>query len=398
MLVAVLTTVLIGSLLGATTSSLPILLVARVLQGVAFSLYPICVTILREELSEQQFVPALAVLSGTLGIGGGAGLVVTGLLMSGAAGYHRVFWLTTVFTIVVIAVVLLVVPSRRGVGKGTVDWAGALGLAAGLTMALLAITQGNAWGWASAPTIACAGAGVAVLTGWWRWECGRTHPLVSTVMLTRWPMLLTNLATVFVGMGLYFGFLGLTQFVQMPREAAGYGFSATVLQASVAFLLPGALTGFIVAMASGRLIDRLGARWILMAGTLSGIVGFAFLAVAHSAPWQVIVAGAWTNVYISLAYGALPALVVGEADSAETGVATSVNAIARTVGGSIAVAVVAVVLGHSQRATGLPAEQAFVAIFLAGAATAALPRCSYGCRGPALARPNHQVRQSIPVQ
>ena len=41
-------------------------------------------------------------LSGTLGFGGGTGLVVTGLLMDGDAGYHRVFWLTTGFTIVVI--------------------------------------------------------------------------------------------------------------------------------------------------------------------------------------------------------------------------------------------------------------------------------------------------------
>ena len=59
--------------------------------------------------------------------------------------------------------------------------------------------------------------------------------------------MLTNLATIFVGMGLYFAFLGLTQFVQIPRDAAGYGFGATVLQASVVYLLPGAVTGFLVA-------------------------------------------------------------------------------------------------------------------------------------------------------
>ncbi len=371
-LVAVLTVVLAGSLLAATTSSLPLLILARVLQGVSFSLYPICVAILREELPEGRVVPALAVLSGTLGFGGGTGLVVTGLLLGDGQGYHRVFWLTTVFTVAVIAVVLAAVPSRRGTGTGTVDWMGALGLAAGLTAMLLAITQGNVWGWASFPTIGCAGTGVVVLAGWWLWERGRTHPLVSIRMLTRRGMMLVNLATVFVGMGLYFAFLGLTQFVQMPREIAGYGFSASVLHASVVFLLPGAFTGFVIATASGRMIGRFGARPILVAGTLAGIVGFVLLAVAHSAQWQVIVAGIWTNVYISLAYGALPALVVGEAASAETGVATSVNAIARTVGGSIAAAVVAVLLSHPHRGTGLPGEPAFVAIFAAGAATAGL--------------------------
>jgi hypothetical protein len=84
------------------------------------------------------------------------------------------------------------------------------------------------------------------------------------------------------------------------------------------------------------------------------------------------VAGIWMNAYISLAYGALPALVVREVDSAETGVATSVNAIARTVGGSIAAALVAVLLGRTAGATGLPMQSMFVAVFAAGAVTAGL--------------------------
>ena len=83
-------------------------------------------------------------------------------------------------------------------------------------------------------------------------------------------------------------------------------------------------------------------------------------------------AGIWTNAYISLAYGALPALVVAEVDGNETGVATSVNAIARTVGSSIAAALVAVLLGRADAATGLPPEHGFVIIFVAGAVTAGL--------------------------
>ena len=80
------------------------------------------------------------------------------------------FWLTTAFTILVIVVVLLVVPSRPRTGEGTIDWLGAAGLAAGLTAVLLAITQGNVWGWASPRTLALRGLGVGVLAGWWLWE------------------------------------------------------------------------------------------------------------------------------------------------------------------------------------------------------------------------------------
>ena len=191
-------------------------------------------------------------------------------------------------------------------------------------------------------------------------------------MLSRRPILLTNLATVFVGMGLYFAFLGLTQFVQIPHEAAGYGFGATVLEASVIYLLPGAVTGFLVALISGRFIDRFGARPVLVVAAAAGITGFLFIALVHSAPWQVITASILANAYISLGYGALPALVVSEVTAGETGVATSMNAIARTIGSSTAAALVAVLLSHSADGTSVPREGSFVAIFIGGAVTAAL--------------------------
>jgi MFS family permease len=210
-------------------------------------------------------------------------------------------------------------------------------------------------------------AGAAALGVWWWWERRCRQPLVSTVMLTRRPILMTNIATVAVGMGLYFGFLGLTTFVQAPT-ASGYGFGATVLQASVVFLLPGAMAGFLTALASGRYIDRFGGRRVLMVGAAIGVAGFAMLTVAHSAPWQVIAAGILINAYISLAYGALPALVVREVEPGETGVATSVNAIARTVGAAMAAALVAVLL--SSNGTGFPPESSYTVIFGLGAVMA----------------------------
>lgn len=370
-LLAVLVVVLAGSILAAVTSSLALLIAARVLQAASFALYPVSIAILREELPPERMGSALAIMSGTLGFGGGTGLVVVGLLMSGAADYHRVFWLTTGFTVVVIAIVVALVPDRPRSATGSIDWLGAAGLAAGLAAVLLAITQGNSWGWASPRTLVTAVGGVVILIGWWMWERRATRPLVSTEMLTRRSMLFTNLATISVGMGLYFAFLGLTQFVQIPPETAGYGFGATVLEASVIYLLPGALTGFVIALVSGRFIDRFGARPVLTVAALAGIAGFLFIAFAHTSPWQVIVASVLANAYISLGYGALPALVVSEVETGETGIATGMNAIARTVGSSIAAAVVALLLSRTT-AAGTPMESSFVVAFLGGAATAAL--------------------------
>jgi MFS family permease len=387
-LLTVLIVVLAGSVLAATTSSLALLVLARVLQAASYGLYPVAIAILREEVAEERMGSAMSVLSGTLGFGGGTGLVVVGLLMNGHAGYHRVFWLTTAFTVVVIAIAVLLVPARPRSATGTIDWLGAAGLAVGLSAVLLAITQGHSWGWTSPATLACAACGLLILVAWWFWERRAKQPLVSTEMMTRRPIMLTNLATVFVGMGLYFAFLGLTQFVQIPGGAAGYGFGASVLEASVVYLLPGALTGFLVALVSGRFIDRFGARPVLVIAAVAGIVGFLFVALVHDAPWQVIVASILANAYISLGYGALPALVVAEVDAGETGVATSMNAIARTVGSSMAAALVAVLLGRAT--AGAPMESSFVAIFVSGAATATLAMVLI-----ALSRPRATTNDSV---
>lgn len=365
-LLAVLVVVLAGSLLAATTSSFALLIVARVLQGASFALYPIGVSILREELSPERLMSALAVLSAVLGFGGGMGLVIVGLLMRGDADYHRAFWFVSAFVALVLLAAMIVVPERPHRASGSVDWIGAAGLAVGLSLLLLTITEGNPWGWTSARTVGSALAAVGVLALWWWWERRCSQPLVSTTMLLRRPILLTNIATVAVGMGLYFGFLGLTGFVQAPA-GSGYGFAATVLTASIVFLLPGAIAGFLTALASGRYIDRFGARLVLVVGIAIGMAGFAMLAVAHSEPWHVIAAGVLVNVYISLAYGALPSLVVREVEPGETGVATSMNAIARTIGASTAAAIVAVLL--SRAGNGHPPESSYTIIFALGAFT-----------------------------
>ena len=366
-LLAVLALVLAGSLLAALTTSVPALLLARALQGTAFSLYPIAVSILRDEIPAEQMVRSIAVLSAMLGVGGSVGLVVTGLLMTPGASYHRVFWLGTIFTTLVALAAGAVIPNRPRRERASVDWFGGISLAVGLSALLLTITQGHGWGWLSPATLSTAAVGFAVLTGWWSWSNHSARPLVSPAMLRRRPILMANAATLLVGMGLYFSFLGRTGFVE-ASPSDGYGFGATVLDASIEFLLPGALAAAVTALISGRCIERFGARSVIIMGAAAGAAGFTILIGWHSAPWQFIVAGILTSAYTSLAYGALPVLILQDVDEGETGISTSFNAIVRMVGGSLAAAMVGVLLTRS--ADGHPPESGFIAIFALGAISA----------------------------
>lgn len=372
-LIAVLLVVLVGSLLAALTHSLPLLLVGRVLQGVSYALFPIALAILRDELPPRKLVGAMAILSGTLGVGGGFGLVLTGLLTADGADYHRVFWLTVAFVVLATTLAWFGIPRRPRNARGSVDWWGAVLLAAALVLLFLALTQGRSWGWGSAATLACALVGAVVLALWWIFENRIEAPLVAPRMLTHGPLLATNLATVFVGIGMFVNFLACSYFVQTPRDIAGYGFGADVLSASVVYLLPGAATGVVVATLSGGLIRSYGPRRVLIAGGVIGAAGFVFFAFFHSVTWQVIVASAVINVFVSLAFAAIPNLLMAEVSAADTGVANSVNSIVRTVGTSIASAVLTTMLAtYTIAGTSVPREAVYTAAFVVGALACAI--------------------------
>lgn len=82
---------------------------------------------------------------------------------------------------------------------------GALGLAVGLVCLLLAVSKGAEWGWASTTTLGLFAAAVVVLLVWGFWELRTKDPLVDLRTTARPRVLITNVASLFVGFGMYAG-------------------------------------------------------------------------------------------------------------------------------------------------------------------------------------------------
>ena len=147
-ILGILVTVSLGTLLAIVTTSLPLLLLARVLQGASYGLFPLSIGVLRRELPHARLGVAMSVVSSTLGVGGVVGLVATGLLSGNGADYRTPFWLGLGVALLSLALAARVLPRRPPTASGRVDWWGALVLGAGLVLLLLPISQGHTWGWA----------------------------------------------------------------------------------------------------------------------------------------------------------------------------------------------------------------------------------------------------------
>lgn len=153
-LVAVLGVMVVGSVVAALATSLPLLILGRVLQGAATAIFPLALSVLREEVRPQKLPGAMSLVSGTLAFGSGLALVATGLLTSGSdADYRSAFWMATGFAALALLAVVFLVPATRHKTGGRTDFLGALTLGITLLLLLLPISQGHEWGWASARTL-----------------------------------------------------------------------------------------------------------------------------------------------------------------------------------------------------------------------------------------------------
>ncbi|MFE3056559.1 MFS transporter [Nocardia sp. NPDC059239] len=395
---------LAGSLLAASAHSIDLLIVGRALQGASFGLFPLAISVLRHELPAERLTAALAVTASTLGVGSGVALVATGLLTQGGADYRRIFWLCVVLTAVVLVLAFVTLPRRAGQG-GRVDYVGAAVLGTGLVCLLLPISQGHEWGWGSARVIGLFVAAAIVLAGFLLLQSKLREPLVATSLLAHRPVAVTNLASFCVGFAMFSVFLGATYFVATPRALAGFGFDASVLRTSVAFMLPGAVVSVVMGPLAGRLVGRIGPRFVLLLASVIGLCALTALALLHATSAEVVVALVVANAAIAIAYAAMPALLVANVAPHETGIANSINSIMRTVGGAIGSALVVTILTSDTlrhalpngAVVALPAEGAYRIAFFTGAAFFAVAALLAGFGlGPSSRRlTRHEVDEDI---
>ena len=332
-----------GSVLAVSTHSFTWLVVARVLQGAGGGVLPLAISIVRDELPREKVTGGVAGISASMGVGSGLGLVATGLLLEHWS-YKSIFWMGLVFGLLAFVLVAVRVPKDPVVdAEGGADPLGALALAGWLSALLVAVSEGNTWGWTSNRTLGLFAVAAVVALIWGVIEVKVKHPLVDMSMMSRPAVAFTNLAGLLIGFGMYGSFMVISNFAQTPERLTHYGFTATVLHAGV-MLLPSAIGSMVAAPLGAVLIARRGPRLPLVLGGVLGAVAMVYLATRHSHEADIYTASAIFGLGIGLAFSAMPAYINGAVPVEQSGIANGMNAVLRTVGGAIGTAVMAAVL------------------------------------------------------
>ncbi|MFK0152846.1 MFS transporter [Streptomyces sp. NPDC090499] len=315
------------------------LLAARFLQGVGGAAASAVVLgmVVTMTSGAAERTKAISVYAFASSAGGSLGVVLGGIITQ-ALSWHWIFFVNVPIGIVVTALARrLVEPDgarRRNEGA---DVPGAVLVTAALMLGVYAIVKAADYGWASARTLGLGAASVVLLAAFFVREAKAASPLLPLRILRAQNVAGANLVMVLMLTGMY-GF----QFLCALYIQRVLGFNAVFTGLGIwpVALSIGAFSLFV----SSRLIQRFGARTVLLAGLLIIASGLAILSQAPADgryATDVLPALPLVGIGFGLGMPALTTLAMSSATPADSGVTSGLINTTQQIGGSLGLAVLA---------------------------------------------------------
>lgn len=402
MMIASTVPLILGSVICAMAGSLLPMIIGRGLQGLGVGIVPLAIALLRDVLPPERLGSAIALISSSLGIGGALGLPLAAAVTE-YSNWRVLFWAAAALVAIATALIALIVPEGIAEGaSGHFDVLGAVLLGGGLVSLLLAVSKGAAWGWTSGSVLGLFVAAVALMLVWGWWELRTVEPLVDLRVTARPQVLVTNLATVGVGVGMYSLQLSVPQLMQLP-SALGYGLGQSMMAMGL-WMAPAGIMMMLLSPVGAKLSAVRGPKFTLVTGALIMAIGYGAAQGLMGSVWGLLIVNIICSSGIAFAFGAMPALIMGAVPQSETAAANGFNTLMRSIGTSISAAVVGAVLAQLTVTVGghsVPSEDGFRVAFLIGCVVsvlAAVVAMGIPVRRAIATHPAEQTEAEVPAR
>ena len=324
---------LAGSVLCGAAASMEQLIIFRAVQGLgAGAVLPVSITVVGDIFTVQRRAQIQGLLSSVWAASAIVGPGLGGLIVD-HIGWRWVFYVNLPFGLVSITLFLLYLHESVERRQRSVDYIGAVGLTAGLTLLLLGLLESSQGGRGlPIPAWSLLGGGL-ILLALVLWNQTRVpEPLLPLALLRRRVLAVSYGASLAVGATL----LGLSSYVP-PFVQGVLGGTAVAAGAALAPMSIGWPVG---SMLSGRLILRYGYRPIVLLGTgliLGGSLGALLIGQSTSQPFIMVVMAV---VGLGMGFSATSFLVAVQSSVGwgQRGIATAFIQFARSIGGAVGVA------------------------------------------------------------
>jgi len=317
-----------GSLVAALAPSFAVLLIGRALQGLgAGGIFPVASAVIGDTFPPEKRGGALGLIGAVFGLAFLIGPILGGVLL-GVFGWRSLFLVNLPIALVVIVLSLTTLPATRPAERRPFDWVGMVVLGVLLAALAFSISQLDTThvGASLATPSVWASLLLAVILApvFLRIERRAADPVLRlTILGSRQAKLAAGLSA---GAGL--GEAGMVFMPQLAVVALGLGKA----QASY-ILMPVVLAMAFGSPTAGRLLDKLGSKIVVAAGTALLTIGMALLGLFNASLILFIIAGVVIGLGLSALLGApIRYIMLNETGAADRTAAQGVTTLFTSIG------------------------------------------------------------------
>lgn len=334
-----------GSVMAGLSQTIPLLLTARVVQGIAMGgLTALAQAIIGSMIPPRDRGKYSGYMGAVMAVGTAGGPLLGGFIVDSPLGWRWTFFVCVPLAVVALILLQITLKIQHVKRSAKIDWLGSILLTTGVSLLLIWVSfAGNPdyydwWSWQSALMV---GGGVVLLALLVVVESKVEQPIIPLKIISERTTALAIWASVAVGVAMFGSSTFLGQYFQVAR-------GATPTEAGL-LTLPMIAGNLIGSVASGQLISRTG-KWkrYLVAGSvlLIGGLGLAGTMDHTTELWQSGIFTAILGLGLGMLMQNLVLAVQNTVSASDIGTASASVAFFRSVGGAIGVSVLGAIMSN----------------------------------------------------
>jgi EmrB/QacA subfamily drug resistance transporter len=334
-----------GSVMAGLSETIPLLLTARVIQGIAMGgLTALAQAIIGSMIPPRDRGKYSGYMGAVMAVGTAGGPLLGGFIVDSPLGWRWTFFVCVPLAVVALILLQVTLKIQHIKRPAKIDWLGSILLTSGVSLLLIWVSfAGNPdyYDWFSWQSALMVGGGVALLALLVLVETKVAQPIIPLKIISERTTALAIIASIAVGIAMFGSSTFLGQYFQVAR-------GATPTEAGL-LTLPMIAGNLIGSVASGILISRFG-KWkrFLIAGSVLLIGGLAFAGTMDHTTELWIVA-IYTGVFglgLGMLMQNLVLAVQNTVQAKDIGTASASVAFFRSVGGAIGVSVLGAIMSN----------------------------------------------------
>ncbi|MEJ2770335.1 MULTISPECIES: MFS transporter [unclassified Stygiolobus] len=320
---------IVAVLIAGFSPNIWVLIGARAVQGVGFSMFPIAIAIVTDLFPKEKVAFAQAILSATIGIGPALGLLIGSYVVEDL-GWTYAFHTAAILSLIIFVISLKYLPHTGHRVKEAVDYVGASLIGLGTVMLLVYITEGPTLGWDNPENLILLLLSFMLYVVFILYERRTKEPLLRLDLFMIRNFAVANIVGLISGVGMFTVFIFLVYYAQLPQP---YGLGLSIIQSGL-LMSPVALGMVIFGPIFGRMMPKIGPKPLLVTGSLLTMIAYILLMTYRATSQEVLLDGFLSSLGLVAVILPLVNMVALSLPDQYRTTGMGMNTLLRTIGGA----------------------------------------------------------------